>query len=68
MVGLLAMVMVVIDVMVMVVMKVMVMVWMASLVWMVNLADSAEVKEVDDLVVILVPKDDKLARALLAVA
>jgi len=35
---------------------------------MVNLADSAEVKEVDDLVMLLVPKVDNLARALLAVA
>ena len=43
-------------------------VWTASLVWMVNLADSAEVKEVDDLVMLLVPKVDNLARALLAVA
>ena len=43
-------------------------VWTASLAWMVNLADSAEVKEVDDLVMLLVPKVDNLARALLAVA
>jgi len=64
------MVMVVMKVMVMVVMEEMVMavVWTASFVWMVNLADSAEVKEVDGLVVMLVPQEDNVARVLLAMA